>query len=619
MSESTREREESPRRLALRWLGFHALATALVAALFLVRYALTIPSVDGGAAWAFLLLTISGHSLFLSALALTPVLALALAPFSRKVVGWTGVAFSTALFLVLAVDSSVYRLYRFHLNGMVWELLTGGAVREILPMEASFIGLALALPLGALVVAWLCAKGAALLTELNLSPLKPVALFAAMLLAANVMHAFADAEERLEVASLARVFPANRPLTAKRTLRKLGWEGTTEARTLKAPSRGTLEYPAGVVGAGQNPSNLNVLVVFLDGWRQDSFDAETTPNLYEYAKRGQIYADHWSTGNATRFGVFGFFYGLHATYWHDVLAAQRPPVLIETARSLGYRFGIFASAPLTSPEFDRTVFSSIRDRIPLKTEGVDVVARDREITRRFTEFVDADGPAPFFSFLFYDTTHLYAYPKEFPETFTPAAKSVNHVALDNATDPAPIKNRLKNSYRFADSLAGEALKKLGEKGLLERTVVIITGDHGEEMNDTKNNFWGHNSAFTRAQSAVPFAVLWPGVPPGVVTRRTSHADVAPTLMRGVFDSRAEISAYSNGRLLSDESPRPFVIVSNWDSFALVRGEETFVSTPAGGLEALGPDYRRRKGLIPTKEELLAALKELGGFYRKGAK
>jgi len=608
--------QESPRRAALRWLGLFTLLVAAVVALFLLRYALSIPSVDGAAAWIFLALTIAGHSLLLAALIALPLLLLALAGGSRRALTWGGSALCALLFLALAVDSSVYRLYRFHLNGMVWELLTGGAATEILPKEASFLTLAAALPLGAALLAFAGARAAGWLADRRVSPVAPLALLAACLATANLMHAWADAAEELEVASLARVFPANRLLTAKRALRRVGWADRTTARTMKAPSRGGLAYPRGEVGPGPDPSRLNVLVIMLDGWRQDDFGPEVTPRLFEYARRGQVYTDHWSTGNATRFGVFGFFYGIHATYWHDLLAAQRPPVLIETARTAGYRFGVFASAPLTSPEFDRTVFVSLRDRIALSTPGADPLERDREITRRFEAFLDQGGDAPFLSFLFYDSTHLYAFPEDHPAPFRPYADSVNHVALGRSSDPVPIHNRLRNSYHFVDGLAGRAIAALEAKGLLDRTVVIITGDHGEEMNDTGNGFWGHNSGFTRHQSAVPFVTLWPGSAPARLTHRTSHADVVPTLMRSVFDCRAEVSAYASGRPLLDTTPRPFVIVSNWDSFALVQPGASFVSQPTGALLAVDDDYRPLKGRAPSREVMLEALRELGGFYRK---
>jgi len=59
-----------------------------------------------------------------------------------------------------------------------------------------------------------------------------------------------------------------------------------------------------------------------------------------------------------------------------------------------------------------------------------------------------------------------------------------------------------------------------------------------------------------------------------------------------------------------------VIVSNWDSFALVQPGASFVSQPTGALLAVDDDYRPLKGRAPSREVMLEALRELGGFYRK---
>lgn len=604
-------------RAAFRGLGFLALINALVVALLLLRYWATLPELSGAFANLFALLSLPAHAFFLCLVASSfgALLLTARVP-ARWALSIAAIPF-WLLLVVLAVDSSVYRLYRFHLNGMVWELLTGGAAGEILPLEGAFYALAIAIPVAALLLQWGSVRGARYLAIRYPLPRKLLALLLLSLVAVNGMHVWADASEEAETLLAVRTLPAYYPLKAKRLMRKLGVIGERGDVAVKyQPGKGKLDYPRSAVEPGPGATGQNVLVIMLDGWRADDFNAAVTPRLWEYAQKGLTFTDHWSTGNATRFGVFGFFYGLHATYWHDLLAEQKPPALIEAARKSGYRFGIFASAPLTSPEFDRTVFASVRDRIPLSTPGADVVARDREITSRFKDFLARGGQGPFFSFLFYDSTHLYAFPPDWPTPFTPFEKNFSHLSLDKNTPTEPIRNRLRNSYNFADSLAGEALDELARRGLLEDTVVIITSDHGQEVNDLGENYWGHNSAFDSAQSRVPFVLLMPGRGASRVERRTSHADVAPTLVARVFGSLAPVGDYSNGRDLFDETPRRFVVVSNWDSFALVGRERVDISLPTGNLESRDIGYRRLKGSPPDKGDLVEVVRQLGAFYRK---
>jgi len=64
--------------------------------------------------------------------------------------------------------------------------------------------------------------------------------------------------------------------------------------------------------------------------------------------------------------------------------------------------------------------------------------------------------------------------------------------------------------------------------LMKKTIIIMTGDHGQEANETHSNSWGHNSNFLRYQVQVPLLIYWPGMPPSQYNHLTSHVDVVPT-------------------------------------------------------------------------------------------
>jgi membrane-anchored protein YejM (alkaline phosphatase superfamily) len=129
--------------------------------------------------------------------------------------------------------------------------------------------------------------------------------------------------------------------------------------------------------------------------------------------------------------------------------------------------------------------------------------------------------------LFYDSPHKYDFPPDWPLQFKPSLAEVDYMALSNATDPVPFHNRYLNSVRYVDQLAGKALDDVRARGLLEDTVLLVTGDHGQEFNDQHLNYWGHNSNFSRFQTQVPLLVRWPGEAPSVHDYPTSHFDVVP--------------------------------------------------------------------------------------------
>ncbi len=76
-----------------------------------------------------------------------------------------------------------------------------------------------------------------------------------------------------------------------------------------------------------------------------------------------------------------------------------------------------------------------------------------------------------------------------------------------------------------DALVGSAIAELEKRGLLENTIIIMTGDHGMPFPRCKGNLYD-------CGVRVPFVVRWgKGVTPGLeVQDFISFADIAPTLL-----------------------------------------------------------------------------------------
>lgn len=99
-------------------------------------------------------------------------------------------------------------------------------------------------------------------------------------------------------------------------------------------------------------------------------------------------------------------------------------------------------------------------------------------------------------------------PDDYPVKFQPYWESVNKLQLDADFDPELIKNNYKSTLHFVDNLIGRVLDDLMGRDLLDHTVVMITGDHGQEFNDYGKNYWGHGSNFGDYQLRVPMVVHW---------------------------------------------------------------------------------------------------------------
>lgn len=531
----------------------------------------------------YLLLQQFGHFQFLSFVVVLPLLLISfLLPWRRLLLTLTLMVFSAYILLVF-IDYAVFKLYRFHLNGMVWNLLTGGAMEEIFVFDRDniisatlFIGIIL---FTQAVLQFIISRRA----QIRAWP-KGGSVFLLVLLVqvcGQMLYAWSDAWQRSDILSQARYIPFPQGITIKRFLREKGWApDLPEPQQLASTAHGAFHYPLQPLQCNPVQKRPNILFIISDGLRFDMLNPDVMPAWSALAQQSQVFEHHVSTGNATRFGVYGLFSGLYGHYWFDSLNNQSGSVLIDQLKQLDYRFGFFANARLSSPEFDKAIFPAVRESIPDKTPGKDVIAREYEINRQARAFFQQASNDPFFAFVFYDAPHAYVYPPE-DAHFLPALESLNYLALDNDSDPDLFLNRYKNSIAFTDRLSSELFDTLRAQGQMDNTIIIMTGDHGQEANETRTNSWGHNSNFSRYQIQVPLLIYWPGREPQRFTHLTSHVDVLPTLMQEILGCQNPASDYSNGRSLFDQGERDFVLVKNWNNQGMV-GKDRIVVFPKIG-------------------------------------
>jgi hypothetical protein len=174
--------------------------------------------------------------------------------------------------------------------------------------------------------------------------------------------------------------------------------------------------------------------------------------------------------------------------------------------------------------------------------------------------------------------------------------------------------RYTQSILFVDSEIDTILESLKGSGLQKETVIIITSDHGYELNDYDTGYYGHASNYSRAQLKTPLFILWPDKEPKEFSQRTSHNDIVPTLLTEVLGCSNPESDYSSGfNLFSGESWK-FLVTGSYDSYAIVYGDKVVVSYGAY-YEVLNQDYLPISSRDLDKGLLESAMKEMKRFYK----
>ncbi|MSP53336.1 MAG: DUF3413 domain-containing protein [Gammaproteobacteria bacterium] len=293
----------------------------------------------------------------------------------------------------------------------------------------------------------------------------------------------------------------------------------------------------------------NIIIIGIDAWRADEFQADTTSNIYQFSKQASIFYNHYSGGNATLPGLYTLYYSIPSLYWD---ATNIPPVFFDVLEKYHYQPEVFFSAGMKYPPFYRNIFLTVPG-MQLTIPGDQPYQRDAKITEYALDYLTKTTATqkPFFMFLFYDSAHSNSLPPHYDGPFEPIAHDLNPAILTNETNPTPYLNLYKNALVYDDHLIGQVLDKLKAENLLNNTVVVITSDHGQEFNDNHKNYWGHVSNFTQYQTKVPLIIYFPekyffGKKPQHIHTQTSHYDVMPTLLQEIFKVSNPISDYSIG-------------------------------------------------------------------------
>ena len=601
--------------------GWFILVNALVAMLIACRYFSFLPEFPSEPlAVVFIIVSVFGQMTLIAALiglVALPSLFLPKTPRNllQAIIASIGVA-------TLFIDTIVFAQYRFHINAVVLELVLSGQIVSfpLITWVMVIGGIVLLLGLQWAVIRWL--ENDTPVRSYKLGRKFAFITFLA-LLATHGIHIWAAAHAYQPVTMVKRYLPLFYPATSNSMMKKYGWideEAIARQKSLTLNRKSDLNYPLSPMKANSVEKPVNIMFLVVDSWRYDTFNADNTPVMWDYAQSGLIFNNHISTGNATRTGIFGLFYGIPGTYWHGFLANQQSPVLIDRLQELGYDLGIFTAAQLRKPEFNQTVFTNV-ENLRIGSHGNRPSALDADLTKDWLDWYEKrDQSKPAFSFLFYDAPHGYDFPKGFEPTYEPMLHVINYLELSNETDPQPFFNRYKTSVRYVDTLAAQVLDKLKETDDLENTVVIITGDHGQEMNDNKLNFWGHNGNFTDAQVHVPFAIFGPGInkldTKWSSQSLTSHQDVVPTVMKHYLGVTNDVKDYSVGEdLLGEHVERDWIISSNYSGYAVISDDNILEVGAGGQYQFMDKTNRQVKGEQPNFAHLQGALEQISRFSK----
>jgi arylsulfatase A-like enzyme len=141
------------------------------------------------------------------------------------------------------------------------------------------------------------------------------------------------------------------------------------------------------------------------------------------------------------------------------------------------------------------------------------------VTDAFLRWQASQGDRPFFAFLNYFDAHG---PYRAPEPYLARFRS--------KPGPTAKRDRYDAAIAYLDDEIRRLLTTLSDRGVLERTIVVITSDHGELFGE--HGLEGHANALYLPLLKVPLIIRYPAAVPGGtrVARPVTLIDLPSTLL-----------------------------------------------------------------------------------------
>jgi phosphoglycerol transferase MdoB-like AlkP superfamily enzyme len=281
----------------------------------------------------------------------------------------------------------------------------------------------------------------------------------------------------------------------------------------------------------------HLVVIVLESFRGDAIGRleagrAVTPNLNALAREGTWVREAYShVGFTTQSGISIFGGALE----------PRPggPSLFRDLKSAGYRIGVFSAAPENFGGISETVGMRANadlyvDAELLKSErahesaSLGSLALDgrkvlRELDRHFRSA--ADWRRPTFLYLNIQEAHFpYSHP-DMPR-FLPGRLAKRGEI--KAANRAMVERTYWNAAAYSDWLVGQVIARLKAQGVYDRTLILVTGDHGEAL--FEEGFLGHGHVLNREQTRVPLILSDPALQ---VNGPVGLADYRAIVLRGL--------------------------------------------------------------------------------------
>jgi glucan phosphoethanolaminetransferase (alkaline phosphatase superfamily) len=306
----------------------------------------------------------------------------------------------------------------------------------------------------------------------------------------------------------------------------------------------------------------NIYLFVAEALRSDFLTDQTSPNLCAFADQNLAPSLAFSNANTTNISWFSIFHSNYPYNWTEVRDSwTHGSIPLQILKKMGYRIRVYSAADLAYFNMDEVVFGQNRELADtvrdFSKERIEPCERDRLAVEAMTDDALQDRAGTVY-ITFLDSTHSeYSSPPNFCHPFQPAAESIDYLVISQSShDLDLLKNRYRNAIFWVDHLIGTFFKKLQDERLYEESIIVFTGDHGEEFFEDGALF--HGTHINTWQTKIPLYYKIPSPHSAKISPLSTQLDIFPTILHSLT-GQSRWDRYFDGQSLFQDNRWPYAI------------------------------------------------------------
>ncbi len=298
----------------------------------------------------------------------------------------------------------------------------------------------------------------------------------------------------------------------------------------------------------------NVVLCIIDAARADhvgcyGYPRETTPTIDRLAAEGYLFENYFVQFVETKPSTASLFTGqypdTHLAY-HERMLPESTFTLAQGFRSAGYHTVLFSQNEYASPlwglglHFDEAFYEP---HITANGRKKPHIWQAEAVLELIGPWLEKGAPEPFFAYIHFMPPHdpyltpldmYYKFYEKDPPNAWRSPYPFDEVEQELRQREKPWSqqlfiNRYDSHLLYADWAVGKVEEMLREAGVFDRTLYIVTADHGEAFGE--HGYKGHTISAYDETTRVPLVMRFPEAssPSGRVTGLTQSVDLLPTI------------------------------------------------------------------------------------------